>query len=129
AARVPGAGRGGGGRARGWLDEIARRPALRRPLGRIRELEGRLDEWSERLGRAVRRRLGQARERVEAQAARLETLSPLNVLARGYSLTRGEKDEAVIRRADQVRPGDRVVTTLQHGQIVSRVEVILSDPV
>jgi exodeoxyribonuclease VII large subunit len=45
----------------------------------------------------------------------------LNVLARGYSLTRTETGE-VIRSAEQVRPGDRLITTVQHGRIVSRVE-------
>jgi hypothetical protein len=28
----------------------------------------------------------------------------------------------VIRSAEQVRPGDRLITTVQHGRIVSRVE-------
>ena len=60
--------------------------------------------------------------RLEAQAARLESLSPLNVLSRGYSLTRKEADQAVVRSADQVRPGERLLTTVQHGTIVSRVE-------
>jgi exodeoxyribonuclease VII large subunit len=66
-------------------------------------------------------RVGAARQAVETAAARLETLSPLNVLARGYSLTRTESGE-VVRRPEQVRAGDRLVTTVQHGRIVSRVE-------
>ena len=64
----------------------------------------------------------QIRDRLQAQAARLETLSPLNVLARGYSLTRREADETVVRSPEQVRPGDLLLTRLQHGQIRSRVE-------
>lgn len=108
--------------ARRGLDEIARRPAFRRPLERIRDLESRLDDWSERLDRAIHQRLDQARERVAAVAAQLETLSPLNVLARGYSLTRCESNHTVIRNADQLKPGDRLVTTVQRGRIVSRVE-------
>jgi exodeoxyribonuclease VII large subunit len=60
--------------------------------------------------------------RLEAQAARLESLSPLNVLARGYSLTRTESDGVVVRTPVQVRPGDRLLTLVEHGRIVSRVE-------
>jgi exodeoxyribonuclease VII large subunit len=108
--------------ATAWLDDVARRPAFRRPLERIREHERRLDEWAERTQRALRQRLQQARERLDAQAARLETLSPLNVLGRGYSLTRRETDQVVVRHPEQARPGDRLVTTVQHGQILSRVE-------
>ena len=61
----------------------------------------------------------------ERLVARLETLSPLNVLARGYSLTRSETDLVVVRDPAQVVPGDRLVTHVQHGRIVSRVEQTL----
>ena len=104
------------------LDGLAERRALRLPLERVRELERRLDEGGERLHRAAHQRLGQLRERLQAQAARLETLSPLNVLGRGYSLTRREADRAVIRSPDQLRPGERLVTDVAQGRIVSRVE-------
>jgi exodeoxyribonuclease VII large subunit len=108
--------------ARARLNDLGERPAFRRPLERMRDGERRLDEWTERLERALRQRLLQARERLGGQAARLETLSPLNVLARGYSLTRREVDQAVVRSPEQVRPGDRVVTHVQNGRIISRVE-------
>lgn len=104
------------------LDGLAERRALRLPLERVRELERRLDEGGERLHRAANQRLEQLRERLQGQAARLETLSPLNVLGRGYSLTRREADRAVIRSPDQLRPGERLVTDVAQGRIVSRVE-------
>lgn len=109
-------------RARTRLDDLASRRCFRQPLERLREQERRLDDWSERLRRAVRQRLEEQRKRLEAGAARLESLSPLNVLARGYSLTRREADRVVVRRSDQVRPGDRLVTQLAAGRVVSRVE-------
>jgi exodeoxyribonuclease VII large subunit len=108
--------------ARSRLDALAGRRCFRLPLDRIREAERSLDDWSERLQRATRQRLEQARERIEAHAARLESLSPLNVLARGYSLTRKEADQALLTDPQQVQPGDRIVTRLHRGQVVSRVE-------
>ena len=108
--------------ARNRLDDLGRRRCFRVPLERVREAERRLDDWGERLQRAVRQRLVSGRQRLEAQTARLESLSPLNVLGRGYSLTRREADRVVIRTSDQVRPGDRVVTLVRHGRIISRVE-------
>jgi exodeoxyribonuclease VII large subunit len=108
--------------ARSRLDELAHQPCFRRPLERIRQEERQLDDWNERLQRAVRRRIEQLREQLKAQAARLESLSPLNVLARGYSLTCKEADGAVLRDAGEVQPGERVMTRLQQGQIISRVE-------
>jgi exodeoxyribonuclease VII large subunit len=110
-----------------WRD-LAQRRAFRLPLDRVREQERRLDEWQQRLDRAARQRLTRARQSVEATAARLETLSPLNVLARGYSLTRTERDAHLVRNPTQVQPGDRLVTLVQHGRITSRVEVIEKAP-
>jgi exodeoxyribonuclease VII large subunit len=110
--------------ARARLDELARRPCLRRPLERLRDEERRLDEWGDRLQRALRRRLLEARQRLDAHAARLEALSPLKVLARGYSLTRRLDDLAVIRTAGQVQGGDWIVTQVPDGRILSRVETV-----
>ncbi len=104
------------------LTELADRPCLRRPLERLRQEEERLDDWNERLQRAMQCRLEQFREQLKGQAARLESLSPLNVLARGYSLTRKEDEIILLHDAGQVRRGERIVTRLQHGEIISRVE-------
>jgi exodeoxyribonuclease VII large subunit len=111
-------------RARDRLHDLAGRRAFRLPLERIREQERRLDDWTERLRRAGGQRLFHWRQRLDGYAAQLETLSPLNVLGRGYSLTRTETEQAVVRRSDQVRPGERLVTLVQHGRIVSRVEEV-----
>jgi exodeoxyribonuclease VII large subunit len=107
---------------RGRLEDLAGRRAFRLPLESIRDQERRLDDWSERLGRAMEQRLQAARQRIQAFSGQLASLSPLNVLGRGYSLTRREVDQAVVRASDQVQPGDRIVTIVQQGQIVSRVE-------
>jgi exodeoxyribonuclease VII large subunit len=111
-------------RGRLRLDELARRRCFREPLERLRDRERLLDERGERLLRAVRQRVVLARKSLEARAGRLETLSPLNVLARGYSLTRTESTRTVVRSPEQVKPGDRLLTTVEHGQIVSRVEAV-----
>ncbi len=107
--------------ARERLADLADRRCFRAPLDRLREEERRLDERGERLARAARQWLAARRERLGSLAGRLEALSPLNVLARGYSVTRNEIG-AVVRDAEQVRPGERVVVRLQRGRVVGRVE-------
>jgi exodeoxyribonuclease VII large subunit len=106
------------------LQDLAERRAFRLPLERVRDQERRLDDWEDRLQRALQQRLVLARQGVAALAARLESLSPLNVLGRGYSLTRKAADGTVLRSAAQVTVGDRLVTTLHQGRIRSRVEEI-----
>jgi exodeoxyribonuclease VII large subunit len=112
--------------ARRFLDELANSRVLRFPLERIRTHEQRLDDWSDRLGRIMQHRMERSGERVQAFAARLVTLSPLNVLGRGYSLTRRENRE-IVRSADQVSVGDRLLTLFRSGRITSRVEEISRD--
>jgi exodeoxyribonuclease VII large subunit len=115
-------------RAQQKLVDLAARRCFRLPLDRLREEERRLDDWADRARRALRQRLELARQRLEGLAARLESVSPLNVLARGYSLTRTEADGAVVRSPTQVRPGDRLVTTVRDGRVVSRVETLAETP-
>jgi exodeoxyribonuclease VII large subunit len=107
--------------ARQRVEQLAGRPALRRPLQRVRDLEQRLDDTATRLHRAANQRAVQAGEKLAALAARLESLSPLNVLSRGYSLTHTD-DGRLVRAASDVRIGERLVTRLAAGAIESRVE-------
>jgi exodeoxyribonuclease VII large subunit len=109
------------------LDDLTSRRAFRLPLERVREQERRLDDWADRLHRAGRQRLERGRERLTAAAGRLEAVSPLNVLARGYSLTQTESG-AVLRDAAHVRPGERVRTRLHRGGLLARVEAMEFDP-
>jgi exodeoxyribonuclease VII large subunit len=113
--------------ARQRLDDMATRRAFRVPLERVRERERGLDEWADRLDRAGRQRIGRGHERLVSTAARLESVSPINVLARGYSITQSENG-VVLRDAAAVRPGDRVRTRLNHGRIVARVEAMEFEP-
>jgi exodeoxyribonuclease VII large subunit len=107
--------------ARQKLDQLAARPALRRPLQRVRDLEQKLDDTAARLNRAAKVRLALAQERLAAVAGQLETLSPLNVLNRGYSLTR-TTDGRLVRDPADVQPGDTIVTRVAGGEIASKVE-------
>ena len=103
--------------------DLADRRVFRSPLDRIRDLEKRLDDLDDRLARSAIVPLERARQRVAGLAGRLESLSPLNVLTRGYSLTR-TPDGHVVQDVATVRPGDRLLTRLARGEIVSRVEEI-----
>jgi exodeoxyribonuclease VII large subunit len=69
----------------------------------------------------MNQRLVQSSTKIAALTAHLESLSPLNVLTRGYSLTHKASGE-LIRAATEVEPGDLIVTRVAIGKIVSRVE-------
>jgi len=112
--------------ARQRLEQFESRPAFRRPLQRVHDLEQRLDDFAARLTRATRLRLAQAAQKLGEVSARLETLSPLQVLARGYSLTH-TADGRLVRDPDDLRPGDVLVTRVAGGTIRSLVTEAVPD--
>jgi exodeoxyribonuclease VII large subunit len=95
---------------------------LRKPAERIHDLSRELDELQGRALRAIGHRVQEARSGVAALAGRLQSLSPLAVLQRGYSLTRREADDRLIHNAADLSAGQRIVTRFAQGQVVSRVE-------
>jgi exodeoxyribonuclease VII large subunit len=110
-----------------WQQLAGRRP-FRFPHDGVRFRQQRCDELSGRLRRAMENRLSDARHRVARSGAMLDGLSPLKVLARGYSLTTREDGVAVVRDAADVAVGERLVTRLARGRVTSHVERTDADP-
>jgi exodeoxyribonuclease VII large subunit len=104
------------------LESLAQRRVFLQPTARIREWERTIDDVDLRLRRAMNQRMEKIRHTLDAASGRLGSLSPLNVLARGYSLTHKDGSPQIVRSVEQVRPGDYIVTTLHQGRIRSRVE-------
>jgi exodeoxyribonuclease VII large subunit len=92
---------------------------LRRRLGGVR---ARLVGVDGTLRAAVQHRRHSAEKRLQGCAARLESLSPLAVLGRGYAVVWNESRTKVIRRAIEVKAGDRVRVTLSEGELGCTVE-------
>jgi len=108
--------------ARARLETLAAQRAFKRPFERLHDEARHLDELSQRAERIMRLRVERGRQRIERLAARLEALSPLSVLGRGYSLTQREADGRLVRDAGELQVGDRIVTRFAEGKRVSRVE-------
>jgi exodeoxyribonuclease VII large subunit len=113
--------------ARLQLDALAARRGFARPADRLHERGTQLDELEARLQRAMRANLARAHQECAAIAARLDALSPLGVLGRGYSLTKTLPSGQLVRSAAQVQPGDRLSTLLADGEVHSTVMSVLLD--
>jgi exodeoxyribonuclease VII large subunit len=87
---------------------------LRRRLATVRT---RLAQGDGALRAAAVERHHRAAARLQACAARLDSLSPLAVLGRGYAVVWDESRTRVIRRSDQVRTGDILRVTLSEGEL------------
>lgn len=113
--------------SRARLDQLANRRVFRKPFELVHDAQRRLDELSTRSNRAVRQRLASARRQVDSMASRLESLSPLSVLGRGYSLTQRLADGRLVRDAAELAIGESISTRFARGRAVSRVEAIEAD--
>ena len=110
--------------ARSRLDSVAGCAVFRCPFQRVFELARRLDELNIRATRAVRGCARLARRQADTLAGRLDSLSPLAVLGRGYSLTQRTADGGLIRAAAVLSPGEQITTRFARGQAISRVEQV-----
>jgi exodeoxyribonuclease VII large subunit len=90
------------------------------PVARLRNDRHRLESLESRLVASLTRRCDRARLSLRTAIGRLDSLSPLAVLGRGYSLTRRPTGE-VVRHARQVTAGDHVRVLLHEGSLDARV--------
>jgi len=91
------------------------------PRQRLSQARERLTIGRTRLVHWMERSLHEAAAHFTALDARLHSLSPLAVLDRGYALVL-DAEGALVRSTTQVAPGDKLVTRLSDGAIISRVE-------
>src|SRR5213079_2360248 len=94
---------------------------LARGLGRRSErVTQRLDRTLDRLGSAVTLRLERQRHQLSAVSGRLDALSPLKILERGYSLARDAQGR-VLKRVAQLAPGLAFRLRVTDGEVAARV--------
>ena len=113
--------------ARARIDSLAGRRILRKPFDRLHDLGRQLDQWEARGSRAVQALIARARQQAAAAAGRLESLSPLGVLSRGYSLTTRRDDGRLIEDAAALSIGQHIRTRFARGTAVSQVQEIHVD--
>ena len=90
------------------------------PVARVANDRHRLENLQSRLITSLTRRCDHARYGLRTAVGRLDSLSPLAVLGRGYSLTRTPTGE-VVHSPAQVQVGDGIRVLLHRGSLDARV--------
>ncbi|MFV1974822.1 MAG: exodeoxyribonuclease VII large subunit [Candidatus Scalindua sp.] len=103
------------------LVRIANSYAMRQPFDRLNRWQQRLDEFVQRLNLNITHALNTEREKLSGIAGKLESLSPLNVLKRGYTITTRLEDNKSLRDIKDLSKGDKVKTNLSKGSIISEI--------
>ncbi len=107
------------GRKRQQLELLRQRLGHRSPAPRMQSIRGTLIDAPRRLRRAMRGRLERNAARLGELRRALHSTSPLNTLARGYSITLDESAQ-IIRSVDDVVEGARIITRLPNGELHSK---------
>ena len=93
------------------------------PRQKLAHSRAHLADFRARLNRSLERLVESSAARVGSLDARLNSLSPLAVLDRGYALVLSS-DGALIRSTSQISSGDQLTTRLADGTFASRVESV-----
>lgn len=104
-----------------WL-HLSERLYLRNPFQRILGLRPWISETGKRLRRNMGRSIETRKQKIAGVLGKLDSLSPLSVLQRGYSITRKIPSLQVLRNAADVREGDKVEVRLHRGALFCGVE-------
>ena len=106
--------------ARRQLKVLAGSAALQSPDGYLLQRKKSLELLQNRLISAQVQSIQRKKQRYVGLTAKLDAMSPLKVLTRGYAMTQRENGE-VIRSVTQVTPGDHIQVSLNDGSFTAAV--------
>ena len=95
--------------------------AMKQPFDRLNRWQQRLDELAQRLNLNITHALNTEREKLSGIAGKLESLSPLNVLKRGYAITTRLENSKPLRNIIDLSKGDKIKINLSKGSIISEI--------
>lgn len=108
-------------RARKQLSELELR-MIHAVAGQIPTYRQMIDEASVRLSHFTERHLSERRHRLDSLAGRLEALSPLKVLGRGYTLIQDPSNGLLVKSAKEATAGKEVALVFHDGKVQARIQ-------
>ena len=106
--------------ARQHLNMLSASPALQSPTGYLDQKRKSLELLQNRLVSAETRTVNRKNQQFIALTSKLDAMSPLKVLTRGYAMAQDEAGH-VLKSVRQVSPGDRIVVSLSDGSLTAAV--------
>lgn len=106
--------------ARQHLDVLSRSAALQSPMGYLQQRQKSLELLHNRLLAAQNQCISRNNQRYVALTAKLDAMSPLKVLTRGYAMAQ-TPDGKVVRSVSQVSCGDRIRISFSDGKLTATV--------
>lgn len=108
--------------ARNKVNSLGEKLLFRNPRERVGGYGSRVSRLTRDLNAGIQRRIWEKENQVRQLISNLDTLSPLAILKRGYSITRKYPFDEIIKDARLVAKGDRVKVKFYRGEILCEVE-------
>ena len=105
------------------VSSLAAARSLRSPINYLNDQRLRLDYTHRRLGAASTALLNQNREQFVRLTAKLDAMSPLKVLGRGYSVTLNENGQ-LVKSVKAVKCGDSLTVRMSDGKLTAQVQEV-----
>ena len=102
------------------LAVLSQSPALQSPMGYLEQKEKSLELLKNRLISAENQVISRSNQRYIALTAKLDAMSPLKVLTRGYSMAQ-KKGGEVVTSVKQVELGEKITVSLSDGRLSATV--------
>jgi exodeoxyribonuclease VII large subunit len=102
------------------LDMLSKSPALQSPTGYFDQKQKQLELLTNRLISAENQNIARNTQRYVALTAKLDAMSPLKVLTRGYSMVQNERGD-VVRSTSQAELGERICVNVSDGKLFATV--------
>ena len=102
--------------------QLVRQLSIHRPAARLKRERERIRQLTELAAARVRQNYGRRQGELDRLGDALRLLSPLNVLERGYSITRNAESGRLIASVEDVKKGGCVATTIRDGKVISEVK-------
>ena len=102
------------------LEMLANRPSMQKPTGYLEQKEKALELLKNRLVSAQTQMLNRERHRYVASVSKLDAMSPLKVLTRGYAYAQ-TGDGTVLKSVNQVEAGQQITVSLSDGRLSATV--------
>ena len=106
------------------LDNLLSKSAFRLFPERINEAAQKIDDLAQQLDKNMTNLLTTKEDELEAIMGKLDSLSPLNTLGRGYSLTRKSDTKEKVKSTAEVEVGETVEVIVRDGELICEVKDI-----
>ncbi len=109
------------------LKRLSESTVFKQPYNKVYQERMLVDVQKRYMNKALAALESGYRNRLSLLAARLDSLSPLNSLARGYSIVKKKKDDILVKSVKSVKIGDRLVVQVTDGGLECVVDSIEGD--